>query len=138
MVTVSCHSGSVTDSNPPKNGDHERDWPRVLRWLRSPPVISPEPQISPARAGIEVALVYVAFFGVGVLDGVLAVFNLITVHSPSWVTASGTALGDVLKTGLAVAVVVLVCQRRGSSASDLGLSFRPLLGASDARHVISR
>jgi hypothetical protein len=115
------NGGGGTEDGPGRSGVR-----RFRRWLCSPLVGSPQLQISTARPGIEVGLVYVAFFGVSVVNAVLSIFNLIRLKSPSWASASSGALGTVLESGLAVVVVLLFSQRRGLSAADLGLSLRPL------------
>jgi hypothetical protein len=87
----------------------------------------PTPEsVTTARTYVEVLGVFAAFFMVSVVAALLALAGRYNPGSTeaSWAEFGPAALEDLIRAGLAVAVVVLVAGRRRLSRHDLGLAFR--------------
>ena len=87
--------------------------------------------ISAKRAYVEVLAVFLAFFGSGVIA---AVIDVAGARRPTgavgWADISPAAFGKLAQAGIAVALVILLSQRRNRSVADLGLAIRGRLSAS--------
>jgi membrane protease YdiL (CAAX protease family) len=81
------------------------------------------PQLSPKRAYVETLLVFLAFFGSGVVG---ALFVLVhgqgSQGKPGWSGYVPASVDIVAQIGLAVAVVLLLLHRMGLGRRDIGLS----------------
>ena len=87
--------------------------------------------ISAKRAYVEVLAVFLAFFGSGVIA---ALIDVAGARRPTgavgWADISPAAFGKLAQAGIAVALVILLSQRRNRSVADLGLAIRGRLSAS--------
>jgi hypothetical protein len=94
---------------------------RGSHWWSPAPLPRPRPKISTRRAYAEALGVYLAFFGASIViaAGTLTSFKL-TNPEGWWITGSD-GFNEVALAGLAVLVVVLLANRRGRSAADIGL-----------------
>ncbi|MGH9055680.1 MAG: CPBP family glutamic-type intramembrane protease [Acidimicrobiales bacterium] len=96
--------------------------PRRRWWSPAPPPALPP--ISTRRAYTEVLLVFAAFFLVGVVGAVQLLsgeYRDPLAHA-SWGLYGPQVIDIAAQVGLALAVVLLLCARRGVSAATLGLS----------------
>lgn len=96
----------------------------VLDWAPAAPT-APLPANSPpiprSRAYLEVAGVYAAFFGAAVgLAAASLSGDLPSQSRLAWGVAGPEAFGEMATAGLAVAVVLMVCRRRGLDAAAVG------------------
>jgi hypothetical protein len=87
--------------------------------------------ISTKRAYIEVLAVFLAFFGSGVIA---AAIDVAGARRPGgdigWADIAPASFGKVAQAAIAVALVILLSQRRNRSVADLGLAIRGRLSAS--------
>jgi hypothetical protein len=110
---------------------------RLAAWLGRPLETDVVQPISARRAYLEVLAVYCAFFAAGVVDAVLLVAGVSApTAKTTWASAVPGSIKTLAEAGLAVAVVVLLCQRRHRGAVDLGLS--PRVSASPRIAGVSR
>ncbi len=104
---------TVSDSAP-----DNRHW-----W--SPAPGEPGEPIAAGRAYVEVLAVFLAFFGAGIVAAVIDVTgHRSATTSAGWADLAPGMVATVASTALAVAVVVLLGQRRHRSAADLGLAVK--------------
>lgn len=85
-----------------------------------------EHPIGRRRAYTEIVLVYLAFFGRGIVDSVESLAGKFVVPKTTWQSAVDGTISTLTMAALAVTLVVVLCARRHRSAIDLGLSLQPL------------
>ena len=105
----------MTTGPPPRR---DRHW-----WSLAPSPVPAEP-ISARRAYAEALGVYVAFFGASIVvaAGTLAGFKI--TNPEGWWITGADGLDELARAGLAVAVVILLAQRRGRRPADIGFVAR--------------
>ena len=113
-----------------------RSGPRPsLEWAPAVPTNSglAQPPISRVRSYLEVAGVYGAFFGAAVgLAAASLAGDLPSQSRLAWGVAGPEAFNELATAGLGVAVVLMVCRRRGLGPGHVGFQ-RPLTAANSSR-----
>lgn len=100
----------------------------TLDWAPTPEPTAPPP-ISRSRAYLEVAGVFAAFFGASIGEAAASLSGDLPGQSRlAWGIAGPGAFGEIATGGLAVAVVLMACRRRGLDAAAVGFR-RPLTAA---------
>ncbi len=120
-------SDVATSPNPPSSGPH---------WY-SPATAPVLPPISAKRAYTEVLFVFGAFFATGIIAAALILANRTqdVQQNGSWGIYMATSVSTIFQIGLAVVLVWLLCERRGVTFADLGVSVPRL---PDGRLAVSR
>lgn len=79
------------------------------------------PVISTGRAYAEVLLVYVAVFGASIGLAAASLTNdLPPISALTWGEGASDAFGEVTTAAIVIALVLLLCRRRGLTAADVG------------------